>query len=78
MSEYKNYNDIEPIMGYYEGCNYKVWSEDGFNGWVGEVALKQAFEEKNNEGFVTIPHLILYKEDFSGWVNENGYVTEAK
>ena len=75
MSEYNNYNDIEPIMGYYEGCKYKVWSEDG---WVGEVALKQAFEENNNEGFVTIPHLILYKEDFSGWADENGYVVNEE
>lgn len=74
---YKNFKDKEPIVGYYDGCKYAVWEDDG---WYGELALKRAFDahNKEDEGFVTIPHLILHKEDFAGWVNEQGYVTEEK
>lgn len=74
----KNFKDKEPIVGYYDGCKYNVWEDEG---WYGELALKRAFAahtKEEDEGFMTVPHLILYKDDFAGWVNEQGYVVNEE
>lgn len=75
----KNFNDMEPIVGIYDGSEYNVWQCD--DGWYGELALLRAFESHPKEedgGFITAPHLILFKDDFTGWVDNNGDVVNGR